>query len=198
MVAPLVAAAGLEAAASLGAGAMSAFGQHQANKQNVALTREQMAFQERMSNTAYSRAVQDLRAAGLNPLLAVGAQASSPGGSQARVEDVLGKSAAAALEARRFFKDLQQTDSQIDLNSATKAYYDSLREKTDKDADKVQADTNKTREETKVVEQQVARGFANPINAIGSGIQKLWHGAKAVNKRYTDAVNESFRKHKES
>ena len=71
-------------------GLLGAKGQRDANKTNIRLAREQMAFQERMSNSAYQRAMADMRKAGLNPILAAKQPASSPGGQTAKVESALG------------------------------------------------------------------------------------------------------------
>lgn len=85
------------ALADIGGGIISDIGQRRANKQNIALAREQMAFQERMSSTAYQRAAKDLEAAGLNRILALGSPSSTPTGARAEARnEAAGKGAGLA------------------------------------------------------------------------------------------------------
>lgn len=90
----------ISAGASLLGGAMSNKSQANANAQNIQLAKEQMAWQERMSNTAVQRRVEDMKKAGINPLLSVSgasAGASIPQGASTQVQKTFDPSVMASL-----------------------------------------------------------------------------------------------------
>ena len=98
--------------------------QARANEQNVAQAKAQMDFQERMSNTAYQRAVEDMRAAGLNPALAYqNGGATAPSGAAATVQserkgDIGAAYASNAKSLVGIAQAQKTTDSQVSLNNA--------------------------------------------------------------------------------
>lgn len=94
----------------LGAGA-GLLGGSQTNKSNLKIAREQMDFQERMSNTSAQRAVKDYLAAGLNPALAYDRGASTPGGASATmgntIKDATEQGVSSAMSAAALRQQMQ-------------------------------------------------------------------------------------------
>lgn len=126
------------------------------NRQQTQAAATQQAFQERMSSTSYQRAMQDMREAGLNPMLAakVGG-ASSPVGAMPNLTNVLGDAAAAYTSAYQAETGRRQQEQQADKIAVEK--------------DKMQEEMSNLRTERARIGWLVSKTFYEADNARKTG-----------------------------
>ena len=132
------------------------------NAANFAESQRNRDFQERMSNTGYQRATEDMRKAGLNPALSYSnGPASTPSGSTATATAPRkGDIGAGLLNTARAVAsqgaELKQVGSQVDLNKAQTAVADITTQKLSNNAkeaeqniEKIKADTERSKTEAR-------------------------------------------------
>lgn len=165
-------AGGMSALANLGGSFMSAGGAANQNALGYARMQQEQAnidhanqinqwqyannqaFQERMSNTAYQRAVYDMKQAGINPLLAYmkGGASSPSGGTTGGVTGSLSDPAPANPGAEMGRGLARTVNSALDAISAVQSV-----ENAKATNDQIKASTDKTRVDAKVGEAEVLK-----------------------------------------
>lgn len=223
-----VAAAGATAASSIagpimgGIGALLGFaGQRSANKRNIALAREQMAFQERMSNSAYQRAMADMRKAGLNPILAAKQPASTPGGQTTRVDSALGAGVNAFNTTASAQAQIKNLSANTNLTSAKALKANSINEslygeKIKPEQRKINAslsefglnpallslatdyiNQNKKEPFMNLIFEQV-KSMGETIDSYRHALENLWEGIKSLKnpQNWYNSENTPYHDHK--
>lgn len=179
--------------------------QSDANEANTKNARDQMQFQERMSNSAYQRGMEDMKKAGLNPMLAYkNGGASTPSGAAANIQPAsLSKLGEFAMTGAQFKEQQKMNDNAIKKTDSDINAQNTQSAKNLAEAEKVRIDTIKAKKDlpTSEIKFDVMKGFQNFIKPITESLQ---NSAKlnaqpdnsAASKKRQEYLNQQWKKYK--
>jgi hypothetical protein len=175
---------------ALAAAGLDFLGKKQEQRWAKQAANRQMDFQERMSNTAYQRAMADMEKAGINPIMVskLGG-ASTPTGAMAKTPD-LGKVGSDAIKNIATAKQFALTDSQVDNTKALTNVHSANAKKidTDRRLNEEKIHTEKQIQINKRIEAQAKR-IANSMSQFEFNyFKKLGYPPKVLVARVENVI----------